>query len=92
MRIIVIVIVMALAGCNRTNVDAANAAAEEFVKKIEGATGFECAQQDTDGDGYVSCTVFRKGADPLLIECGSERFCVNCARGCKYTQLKVPRR
>jgi hypothetical protein len=91
MRIIVIAVIMALAGCNHTNTDAANASAEEFVKKIDGATGFDCANQDTDRNGYVACTVFRKDADPLLIECGSERFCVNCARGCKYTQLKVPR-
>lgn len=77
--------------CSNTNLGAANAAAEDFVKRMPEATGFSCADQDTDGDGYVTCTVFRRGLDPIPIQCGSERYCVNCARGCKYVPVKVDR-
>lgn len=32
--------------------------------------GFSCSDTDSDGDGYVSCTVnLKEHPDPLLIEC-----------------------
>ncbi len=84
-----LILVLALVACANTKPEEANRAAAEYVTRIPGATSFECAKQDTNSDGYCSCTVFRKDADPLSIECGCERWCIwNCARGCKYTPFK----
>jgi len=86
MKTLMLAILASLCACSRTDVDAANKAAKAFVKNIDGATGVVCADTDTDGDGYVSCTVFMgKGVEPMQIQCGSETICINnCARGCKY--------
>lgn len=69
--------------------DAAEAtkAAKQFAANLPGSTGkVNCTAQDTDGDGYCSCTVFLKDR-VQNIECGCERrwaHCVfRCARGCK---------
>lgn len=75
---------LAIIACNRTDKAAADAAAKEFITHIDGAQSVLCAETDTDGDGYVSCTVFMKGEEPMQIQCGSETYCINCARGCKY--------
>lgn len=78
-------ILLLLAACERTDVSAANSSAATFAKNIPNATGTTCADVDSDGDGYVTCTVFRGEQEPMQIQCGSERLCVwNCARGCKY--------
>ncbi len=71
--------------CVRTDRKAAQKSAEEFRKHLAGSSGVLCTDTDTDGDGYISCTVFMHNADPIQIQCGSEMWCiVNCARGCKY--------
>lgn len=83
---VVLICSWALGACQRTDFGKAQRSAEDYSKHIEGTTSVLCAQTDTDGDGYVSCTVFRsKSEEPLQIQCGSERFCIwNCAEGCKY--------
>lgn len=84
MKLITILIILACA-CARTDPAAAPAAAADYIKHIPGATGYECAATDSDGDGYCSCTVFRGSDEPMQIQCGCERICIwNCARGCKY--------
>lgn len=76
---------LAIAGC-RSDPAAARKSASEFVRHIPGQTGFECAETDSDGDGYCSCTVFRGDLEPMQIQCGCQNLCVwNCASGCKYT-------
>jgi hypothetical protein len=83
-----ILLVIALAACSHADADKAKREAQDFMQHIDGATSVECNDTDSDGDGYVSCTVFRKGDDPLPISCGAEKWCVaNCATGCKYTPL-----
>lgn len=67
---------LVLASCERTDVAAANASAAEYAKNIPGATGTLFAAVDTDGDGYVSCTVFRGNDEPMQIQCGSQRICI----------------
>jgi len=84
-KLIMIVALATLAACQRTDKAAADASAKEFIKNIDGAKSVVCADTDTDGDGYVSCTVFLQGnAEPMQIQCGSQTYCFNCARGCKY--------
>lgn len=83
--VLLVLAVLVLASCERTDITAANISAGEFAKHVDGSTGVTCAEVDTDGDGYVSCTVFRGHDEPMQIQCGSQRLCVwNCARGCKY--------
>jgi hypothetical protein len=66
------------------DVQSANQQAREFIKRLPGATDVVCNDSDSDGDGYVSCTVFRGQQDPLAISCGAENWCAfNCAKGCK---------
>jgi hypothetical protein len=77
-------LLLAAGGC-RTDVSSATRDAEEYSRNFPGVTGLDCARADSDGDGYVTCTLFRGANDPLQIQCGSERLCLwNCARGCKY--------
>jgi hypothetical protein len=79
-----ILLLMLVVGSCNADVDKARKEAREFIKHIPGATDVTCNPSDSDGDGYVSCTVFRGDKDPLAISCGAENFCAcNCARGCK---------
>lgn len=84
MKKIVIASLLFLTACHNADVGEATRQAKEFMKKISGATAVECNPTDSDGDGYISCTVFRGSADPLPIQCGAENYCVfNCAHGCR---------
>lgn len=61
----------------------AEESAVEFSKNVSGATGkVSCMKTDSDNDGYCRCTVFRENKDPLHVECGCEKFCLICTRGC----------
>lgn len=63
-----------MTGCN------GNGAPEEARKWAEKMSlhpeGVECARQDTDGDGYVSCTISSKKSDGTMeltaVECASD--------------------
>lgn len=84
MKKIVSVFVFAMIACSTADVQKATKQAEEFAKHMPEATGVTCNDSDSDGDGYVSCTVFRGDKDPLALSCGAQRFCsCNCASGCK---------
>ncbi len=81
-------LMLCLVACTHADINEARNEAKEFVKHFPNATGVECNESDSDGDGYVSCTIFRDGDDPLPIACGAENWCVfNCARGCKVLGL-----
>lgn len=76
------------AACHNADVDKARKEAVEYAKHFENVTGVDCNASDSDGDGYVSCTIFRSDADPVPIACGAENYCVtNCAEGCKMLSL-----
>ena len=82
--------IIALAGCHNADPAKARQEAEEYASHVENSSGVECNDTDSDGDGYISCTVFRKGEDPLAISCGAENWCAfNCASGCKLTPARV---
>lgn len=51
--------------------DNAENSARDWAHGVQGSTGVKCTSYDTDGDGYVSCTIFRESGDPLFVECGS---------------------
>lgn len=50
--------------------------------------GVSCVERDSDGDGYVSCTIFRKGKDPIALECAYGGFW-SAGPGCKMAQPKM---
>lgn len=61
--------------------------AQEFSKQLDGVvTGTDCVDRDTDGDGYVTCTVFRKDKDPLSILCAA-KWSLN--KGCKMALPRI---
>ena len=67
------------------NEDAVNDA-QNWSRPVPGATGGETTGRDTDGDGYISCTVFRQNAEPLFIECAST---LSASSGCRAQQPKL---
>lgn len=82
-------LILVLFGCNNADVKDAQTQAETFMKQIPGAMSVQCNDSDSDGDGYVSCTIFRGSADPLAIQCGAENWCVtNCAHGCRLATVR----
>ena len=83
----ILFITVSFGGCQCQDAAEAERAAKEFAKKVPGATGdVSCAQTDSDDDGYCSCTVFRQDGSTLPINCGCEKYCFNCARGCKVVE------
>lgn len=81
---------LTLASCTFADVEKAKRFAQDFSKNIPGATGVDCNDSDSDGDGYVSCTVFRGDKEPIAISCGAENYCAcNCAKGCKLTPARM---
>ncbi|HSX22289.1 MAG TPA: hypothetical protein VLE97_05890 [Gaiellaceae bacterium] len=84
-----LVVLLALAAaCHNADVDEATKEANAYAKHFQNVTSVECNASDSDGDGYVSCTIFRADADPVPIACGAENWCVaNCAKGCKMLSL-----
>jgi hypothetical protein len=84
MKRIILALVL-LMSCARVDIADIRREAEQFATHVQGATSTDCADADTDGDGYVSCTIFRGDKDPLPIQCGSQNYgCANRAHGCKY--------
>lgn len=77
------VVVSTSAACHAADIGEARKQAAVFARKIPGFQSVECVDSDSDGDGYISCTVFRGDREPVAIKCGSENYCVsNCAHGC----------
>ena len=63
--------------------------ARTFVGKLGyGVLGASCTNMDSDGDGYVSCTVRVTGkAEPLAVECASRWAWLKS--GCRLQKLSV---
>ena len=80
------IVLLFLAACETVDASRAQRYADEYTAKhFSASSTVECARADSDGDGYVSCTVFEKDHDPVSIQCGAEKWCArNCAEGCKY--------
>lgn len=88
-----LLITLTLSCVQKSDYQAAQKSAEEFITHMPNATSVSCTQADTDNDGYCTCTVFRKdGLDTLSIQCGCQPdgwFSTNVARGCKVTQPRI---
>lgn len=81
----ILMLLIVSASCSNADPQEAQRLAEQFAQHVDGATSVLCNDTDSDQDGYISCTVFRKDQDPLSLQCGAEKVCgCNCAHGCKY--------
>lgn len=68
--------------------EAENSAKSFADRRFEGNKGVECMTRDTDGDGYVSCTVFMPN-DAIAIECATENHALGChSTGCRMAMGK----
>lgn len=82
---------VALTGCpnwtgahKSTAEDEAREYAQELNLELEAVS---CVKQDTDGDGYVSCTLKLKDGQTLPRECAGA---YNLNSGCREQKLKMP--
>jgi len=50
-------------------------------------TAVQCMHKDSDGDGYCRCTLFAKDTSRVLVDCGCERYCLECAEGCAEVSI-----
>jgi hypothetical protein len=93
-------VLLVACGPYRVNTVAPEVAAQKFVDdlalKIQGKPN--CAQVDTDNDGYVTCTIAlvgKEGASPttMSLQCAALVASDGCdpkyANGCKETQPKI---
>jgi hypothetical protein len=84
-----VLLILMLVGCHNADIADARHQAEKFMQKIPGAQSVLCNDSDSNGDGYVSCTIFRGSADPVAIQCGAENWCAfNCAHGCRLAAIQ----
>jgi hypothetical protein len=87
MKKTIVAVLFVLAACTYADVSKAKKYAEEFARDIPGTTAVKC--NSSDGDGYVSCTVFRGEQEPIALSCGAQNWCAcNCAEGCKLTPTR----
>jgi prepilin-type N-terminal cleavage/methylation domain-containing protein len=63
--------------------------AETFVRELGWqVTGISCADVDSDGDGYVSCTIAKKDGTSDFVEC---RGAYSFGHGCRVPKLRIDR-
>lgn len=62
-------------------------AAMRWAQHIPTATGVTCVAMDLNGDGYLSCSVFRGSELPIAIECASEE---RIQSGCRLPVGQAP--
>lgn len=68
---------------------AATTDAKKFVAELGwDVSGIACADVDSDGDGYVSCTIAKKDGTNEFVECrGAYAF----GHGCRLPKLRLDR-
>jgi type II secretory pathway pseudopilin PulG len=68
-----------------------NTAKEEATKYARelgvSFSGISCADYDSDGDGYVSCTIRPEVGDLMYVEC---RGAYSIGHGCRIPKIRIP--
>lgn len=83
---LVVVSIVACSGEWRGSAEHAEGAARAHAKKLGWEVkGVACAGTDTDGDGYISCTVVLEDSSERALECESGGM--SYAKGCKKAPL-----
>lgn len=73
-----------------TGVDGSKRRAADWAQmaNIRDVSTISCQSQDSDDNGYVSCTVFRLDHDPVDLECPSWDTCNSECRGLGMARRK----
>lgn len=84
---VLIIASLLLAGCG--DVEKARAAAKQYAQELGyKPLGIACTSTDTDGDGYVACSVrIEDKAEPLALECSRGDW--TFTEGCKVAMPKM---
>lgn len=86
-KTLLFLLIATVASCRGVG-EAENSAKSFADRRFEGHKGVECMDRDTDGDGYVSCTVFMPN-DAIAIECATENLRAGCSSsGCRMAMGK----
>lgn len=81
-------IVLAASGCEIDLKENAEAQGAQWVQEMDlGDARVVCVNNDTDGDGYVSC-MLKQGEKFTPIECVGSSYTWNS--GCRAPKLKIP--
>jgi hypothetical protein len=90
--LLVLVVIGGMQGCNKAGEETTQDAIR-FSKNLgENITGINCMKYDSDGDGYVSCTLFLRDKPPLAVDCAAHSFMSWRNSGCRLQKPIVPRR
>lgn len=82
------VIFSRVACVGETQTAAAKSEARSWARELGlQTTGVACANIDSDGDGYVSCTIALKDGSTKQIEC---RGAYAPGHGCREPKLRIP--
>ena len=69
--------------------EAATRDAKKYVAELGwDVSGIACADVDSDGDGYVSCTIAKKNGTNEFVEC---RAAYAFGHGCRIPKLRLDR-
>ena len=68
--------------------DAAKSEARKYARDLGVRySGISCADYDSDGDGYISCTIKPETGDLMYIEC---RGAYSIGHGCRSPKMQIP--
>lgn len=83
--IVAMALVIGACGLGEAKVSAEKFAEQHFQDDVQSVT---CMTRDSDGDGYVSCTVFLKSTptQPMAIECATG--IMSCNSGCRMARRR----
>ena len=77
----IVALALSLAGCDVRDRGELEAEAAEFAKRLGvKVNGVSCVTRDSDGDGYVSCTIFLQDGRAEDIECAYPLAYSGCKR------------
>ncbi len=81
-----IVVLIMVAGCVETDPGIAQREADQWAKEMNISGPVVCSKQDSDADGFVSCT-FKDDHGAQAIECATGHGCAK--GGCRVPKPKV---
>lgn len=88
-----LILAVTLTGCFSIEKGYAESQAKQYAQSLgmKGAT-VNCVNMDTDGDGYVSCTIATPGPDGKMdlqpVECAANQNGCNRNEGCRVPKLR----
>lgn len=81
--LVLLVVIFGMQGCNKAGEEATQDAIKFGKNMGENITGVDCVKYDSDGDGYVSCTLFLRDKPPFAIDCAAHSLASWRNSGCR---------